>query len=224
MFRCNAGHPLTMALLFFTARTGYSMTFAKRGLLAATVFLSAGAMAQGDGFVGVSWGEGSSNFHRSTTLKNYAPEARFDKIIDHSDTWSVRGGSWLGEGRLYATYDNVSDKYKHDWKVRQENLILSYDAFLPLGETTRLFGGGTAGITKIALESSGLRRDTGYGYAAGLQAGILQDLPANLQLEGGFRYTIHNAKVKAREHGVGKVGSAELKSTRLAYIGLNYRF
>lgn len=200
------------------------MTFVKRGLVAAAVLFSAGAMAQANSFVGVSWGETSSNFDRSSALKTQAPDARFKKVIRNSGTWSVRGGTELGQGRLYATYDNVSDTYRHAWKLRQENLVASYDAYLPLGDSTRLFGGGSAGITKVSLESSGIRRDTGYGYAAGLQAGILQDLPANLQLEGGFRYNIHNAKVDVKDRVSGKVGSAKLKSTKLAYIGLNYRF
>lgn len=202
------------------------MKYLKSSLIAATVMFSASTFAQvGTPFVGVSWGESSGKFDRSSALKTNEPGAKFDHVIRNSGTWSVRGGAELGDqGRIYLSYDNVSDSYHSQWKARQENLTASYDALLPIGPTTHLFGGGTLGLTKVSLESSGIRRDTGYGYAAGLQAGVLQDLGSNFQIEGGFRYMLHNAKVDIKDRASGKIGSAELDRSKLAYVGLNYRF
>lgn len=202
------------------------MKYLKSGFIAAAVMFSASTFAQvGAPFAGVSWGESSGNFNRSSALKANEPGARFDHIIRNSGTWSVRGGMELGDrGRMYLSYDNVSDSYHSQWKTRQENLTASYDARLPIGPTTHLFGGGTLGITKVSLESSGIRRDTDYGYAAGLQAGVLQDLGSNFQIEGGFRYMLHNAKVDVKDRTLGKIGSAELERSKLVYVGLNYRF
>ena len=89
------------------------------------------------------------------------------------------------EGRYYMTYENVSDDYGSSLKLRQQNLIGSYDMFVPLGDTTRLFGGASAGLTKLENESKGYSRDTDIGYLVGLQAGILQKLGDNTS--GGSR-------------------------------------
>ena len=68
------------------------------------------------------------------------------------------------EGRYYMTYENVFDDYGSSPKLRQQNLIGSYDMFVPLGDTTRLFGGASAGLTKLENESKGYSRDTDIGY------------------------------------------------------------
>jgi hypothetical protein len=50
-------------------------------------------------------------------------------------------------------------------KLRQENLLGSYDLFYPVGGSTKLFGGASAGLTKLTQDSPGYSRDSDIGYA-----------------------------------------------------------
>ncbi|MDX2352255.1 hypothetical protein [Stutzerimonas xanthomarina] len=185
---------------------------------------SLGAQAA-DNFAGLTWGKSTVNIDRSSTLKQNMPGAnRFDDTIKNSGTWGIRAGQMTDEARYYATYENVSDDYGSSLKLRQQNLIGSYDLFLPVGDTTRLFGGASAGLTKLENESSGYRRDRDIGYLVGLQAGVLQDVGHNTSIEAGYRYLRSNAGTEVAERGVGKVGSIDLHSTKQAYLGVNYKF
>jgi opacity protein-like surface antigen len=185
---------------------------------------SLGAQAA-DNFAGLTWGKSTVNIDRSSTLKQNMPGAnRFDDTIKNSGTWGIRAGQMTDEARYYATYENVSDDYGSSLKLRQQNLIGSYDLFLPVGDTTRLFGGASAGLTKLENESSGYRRDSDIGYLVGLQAGVLQDVGHNTSIEAGYRYLRSNAGTEVAERGVGKVGSIDLHSTKQAYLGVNYKF
>lgn len=178
-----------------------------------------------DNFAGLTWGKSTSNIDRSSTLKqNMAGPNRFDDVIKNSGTWGVRAGQMTDEARYYATYENVSDDYGNGLKLRQQNLIGSYDVFLPVGDSTRLFGGASAGLTKLENESSGYSRDSDIGYLVGLQAGVLQRVSDNASVEAGYRYLRSNAGTEVAERGVGKVGSIDLHSTRQAYLGVNYHF
>ncbi|MGE6995936.1 outer membrane protein [Pseudomonas sp. NPDC047961] len=178
-----------------------------------------------DNFAGLTWGKSTVNIDRSSTLKQNMPGAnRFDDTIKNSGTWGIRAGQMTDEARYYATYENVSDDYGSSLKLRQQNLFGSYDMFLPVGDTTRLFGGASAGLTKLENESSGYRRDSDIGYLVGLQAGVLQDVGKNTSVEAGYRYLRSNAGTEVAERGVGKVGSIDLHSSKQAYLGVNYKF
>lgn len=178
-----------------------------------------------ENFAGFTWGESTVNTDRSSSLKqNMDGKNRFDNVIKNSGTWGVRAGQMTDEGRYYMTYENVSDDYGSSLKLRQQNLIGSYDMFVPLGDTTRLFGGASAGLTKLENESKGYSRDTDIGYLVGLQAGILQKLGDNTSVEAGYRYLRSNAGTEVSERGVGKLGSIDVHSSKQAYLGLNYHF
>lgn len=178
-----------------------------------------------ENFAGFTWGESTVNTDRSSSLKqNMDGKNRFDDVIKNSGTWGVRAGQMTDEGRYYMTYENVSDDYGSSLKLRQQNLIGSYDMFVPLGDTTRLFGGASAGLTKLENESKGYSRDTDIGYLVGLQAGILQKLGDNTSVEAGYRYLRSNAGTEVSERGVGKLGSIAVHSSKQAYLGLNYHF
>lgn len=178
-----------------------------------------------DNFAGLTWGKSTVNMDRSSSLKQNMPGTnRFDDTIKNSGTWGIRAGQMTDEARYYATYENVSDDYGSSLKLRQQNLIGSYDMFLPVGDTTRLFGGASAGLTKLENESSGYSRDSDIGYLVGLQAGVLQDVGNNSSIEAGYRYLRSNADTEVSERGVGKVGSIDLHSTKQAYLGVNYKF
>lgn len=178
-----------------------------------------------DNFAGLTWGKSTVNIDRSSTLKQTMPgKNRFDDTIKNSGTWGVRAGQMTDEARYYATYENVSDDYGSSLKLRQQNLIGSYDMFLPIGDTTRLFGGASAGLTKLENESSGYSRDSDIGYLVGLQAGVLQQVGSNTSLEAGYRYLRSNAGTEVSERGVGKIGSIDVHSSKQAYLGVNYHF
>ena len=178
-----------------------------------------------ENFAGLTWGKSTVNMDRSSSLKQNMPGTnRFDDTIKNSGTWGIRAGQMTDEARYYATYENVSDDYGSSLKLRQQNLIGSYDMFLPVGDTTRLFGGASAGLTKLENESSGYSRDSDIGYLVGLQAGVLQDVGNNTSIAAGYRYLRSNAGTEVSERGVGKVGSIDLHSTKQAYLGVNYKF
>ncbi|WP_217477534.1 outer membrane beta-barrel protein [Stutzerimonas stutzeri] len=193
--------------------------------IATTLSVFAVSAQAADNFAGLTWGKSTINTDRSGSLKQNMPGAnRFDDTIKNSGTWGIRAGQMTDEARYYATYENVSDNYGSSLKLRQQNLIGSYDMFLPVGDTTRLFGGASAGLTKLENESSGYSRDSDIGYLVGLQAGVLQDLGNNASIEAGYRYLRSNAGTEVSERGVGKVGSIDLHSTKQAYLGVNYKF
>ena len=184
---------------------------------------SLSAQAQ-DNFVGLTWGETSNNIQRSNSLKA-VPETRgLDGTINNSSTWGVRGGQQTEAGRMYVTYENVSDTYSSRYKFRQHNLLGSYDAFLPVGETTNLYGGATAGVVKLVQDSPATHRSSDLGLAAGLQVGVLQQVGTNASIEAGYRYmrTTLNASLDARDGSVG--GHFDVKSSKQAFLGLNYHF
>lgn len=193
-------------------------------LASTLVIFSFGAHAA-ENFAGFTWGKSTVNTDRSSTLKqNMGGKNRFDDVIKNSGTWGVRAGQMTDEARYYMTYENVSDDYGSSLKLRQQNLIGSYDMFVPLGDTTRLFGGASAGLTKLENESKGYSRDSDIGYLVGLQAGILQKLGDNTSVEAGYRYLRSNAGTEVSERGVGKLGSIDVHSSKQAYLGLNYHF
>ncbi|MHB0765936.1 hypothetical protein ACYCFC_16370 [Stutzerimonas sp. NM35] len=178
-----------------------------------------------ENFAGFTWGKSTVNTDRSGSLKqNMAGKNRFDDVLKNSGTWGVRAGQMTDEARYYMTYENVSDDYGSSLKLRQQNLIGSYDMFVPLGDTTRLFGGASAGLTKLENESKGYSRDSDIGYLVGVQAGILQKLGDNTSVEAGYRYLRSNAGTEVSERGVGKLGSIDVHSSKQAYLGLNYHF
>jgi opacity protein-like surface antigen len=189
----------------------------------ASAILAASVTAQAESFVGLTWGETSNNMQKSSALKQELDE-NFNKVINNSSTWGIRAGQSDATARYYLTYENVSDSHYQGAKLRQENLLGSYDLFVPLGDSTRLFGGATLGLTKLTQDFSNVSRDSDIGYAAGLQAGILQDVGSHAALEAGYRYLRSNASVEVSPHGESKLGSLDLHSSSQVYLGANYRF
>lgn len=149
---------------------------ALKTLFIATALLGSAAGVQAaDNFVGLTWGETSNNIQKSKSLNRNLNSPNLDKVIDNTGTWGIRAGQQFEQGRYYATYENISDTSSGN-KLRQQNLLGSYDAFLPIGDNnTKLFGGATLGLVKLEQDGKGFKRDSDVGYAAGLQAGILQE-------------------------------------------------
>lgn len=177
-----------------------------------------------DNFVGLTWGETSNNIQKSKSLNRNLNSPNLDKVIDNTGTWGIRAGQQFEQGRYYATYENISDTSSGN-KLRQQNLLGSYDAFLPIGDNnTKLFGGATLGLVKLEQDGKGFKRDSDVGYAAGLQAGILQELSKNASIEGGYRYLRTNASTEMTPHGGNKLGSLDLHSSSQFYLGANYKF
>ena len=186
--------------------------------------LGATAAQANDNFVGLTWGQTDNNIQKSHALNQNLDNPKLDKVINGSGTWGVRAGQVDQDGRYYMTYENVSDSYQ-GYKHRQQNLLGSYDVFVPLGDNgTKLFGGATLGLVKLEQESSGFKRDSDIGYAAGLQAGILQDLNQNASIEAGYRYLRTNASTEMAPHDGSKVGSLDLHSSGQLYLGASYKF
>ncbi|MCO7517417.1 hypothetical protein NJF44_21065 [Pseudomonas guariconensis] len=181
------------------------------------------AQAADDTFASLTYGQTSDKVRKSGLLQRNAGHLNSDGIIGKDDTWGVRLGKVNDQGRYYLTYDNVSGEHS-GLKLRQENLLGSYDVFLPVGDTTQLFGGGSLGVTKLSQESSGYSRDTDMGYAVGLQAGVLQQVTDNASVELGYRYLRSNASTELVEHGGPKVGTLRLTSSAQTYLSANYRF
>ena len=190
-------------------------------------FIGASAMAQASEssstFGGVTYGSTSDKISKSNNLNRNLKNPNADGIIGKDGTWGVRLGQQNQDNRYYATYDNVSGSH-NGLKLRQENLLGSYDVFMPITASTKLFGGGTLGLTKLTQESRGSSRDTGRGYSAGLQAGVLQQVAQNASVELGYRYLRSNASTEVSPHNVSKAGSLKLNSSAQTYLAANYNF
>lgn len=180
------------------------------------------ALAQ-DSFIGLTWGETSNNLDRSSSLQGNPLARSLDSTINNDDTWGLRGGVQDDTGRLYLSYEYISDT-ANSYKLRQQNLLGSYDLFLPVADSTRLFGGVTAGLVKLEQDSPGFHRDSDLGLAGGLQAGILHQFDAPVSLEAGYRYLRTTADVSLNARNGGVAGSADLKSSEQLYLGINYYF
>lgn len=194
--------------------------------IALTTCLALGATAAkaDENFLGLTWGQTSNNIQKSRALNANLDDPSLDKVIDGTGTWGVRLGQQQADGRYYLGYENFSDSHS-GYKLRQQNLLASYDKFLPLGDNgTKLFGGVSAGLVKLEQESPGFSRDSDVGLAAGLQAGIVQELGSNTSIEGGYRYLRTNASTEMAQHGEGKAGSLDLHSSSQFYLGANYAF
>lgn len=188
----------------------------------ALAFASVPVFAQ-DTFVGLTWGETSNNMDRSGSLQRNPQSRSMDSTIDNDGTWGLRGGVQDDTGRMYVTYEYVSDSGR-GYKLRQQNLLGSYDLFLPITDNTRLFGGVSAGLVKLTQDSPGYSRDSDIGIAGGLQAGVLHQFEAPVSLEAGYRYLRTSADVDVNSNNGAVRGSADLKSSEQLYIGLNYHF
>jgi opacity protein-like surface antigen len=200
------------------------MTGFKKLLLAITVMgASTAAFASDDNFAGLTYGQTSDKVKKSHALSDNLDRPNANGVIDKDNTWGVRLGRQNSQGRYYATYDNVSGSH-NGIKMRQENLLGSYDLFYPGGGSTKLFGGVSAGLTKVSQESTGFSRDTNVGYTYGAQAGVLQQLSRNTSVELGYRYLRTNASTEVREHSGSKQGSLGMNSSSQAYVAANYAF
>ncbi|MGE7960111.1 hypothetical protein ACQKQA_26770 [Pseudomonas sp. NPDC089530] len=200
------------------------MTTFKKMMLAFTVLgASAVAQAADSNFASLTYGQTSDKVKKSSLLNSNLNHPNADGVIGKDNTWGVRLGQQNDQHRYYATYDNVSGSH-NGIKLRQENLLGSYDLFLPVTSSTKLFGGGTAGLTKLTQDSPGYSRDSDIGYAVGVQAGVLQQVSQNTSVELGYRYLRSNASTEMSEHGGGKQGSLSLTSSAQTYLSANYAF
>ncbi len=195
-------------------------------LFAALAVCAAGVttvQAADDNFANITYGQTSDKVKKSGLLQRNTDHLNADGIIGKDDTWGVRVGKINEERRYYMTYDNVSGDHSN-LKLRQENLLGSYDVLLPVGDTTKLFGGGTVGMTKLTQDSPGASRDSDYGYAIGLQAGVIQEITDKASVELGYRYLRSNAATEVSERSGPKTGTLRLNSSAQTYLSANYKF
>lgn len=175
-------------------------------------------------FGGIYAGETSSNYGRDSVARQNMPGADFDRVIDDSTSWGLRVGSDEDSVRYYLDYSFVSDRSRSAGEFREQMLSGSYDLVFSIAQGTRLFGGASVGVTHLKQDTSGFSNDKDWGVHAGLQAGILQTLNEQLELELGYRYAKHsNTRVDFKQEGV-KTGEAKLRSNETVYLGLNWHF
>lgn len=201
------------------------MTRLNKLLLAFTLLGSSIAANADDtsNFAGLTFGQTSDKIDKSHALNNNLGNPNVTGAIDGNNTYGLRLGQQNSQGRYYATYDNVSGSH-NGVKLRQENLLGSYDLFYPVGGSTKLFGGATAGLTKLTQDSPGFSRDSDIGYAIGGQVGVLQQVSQNTSIELGYRYLRSNASTEMKESGGSKQGSLDLTSSAQTYLSANYYF
>ncbi|MDR7054440.1 opacity protein-like surface antigen [Pseudomonas koreensis] len=201
------------------------MTRLNKLLLAFTLLGSSIAANADDtsNFAGLTFGQTSDKIDKSHALNSNLGHPNATGAIDGNNTYGMRLGQQNSQGRYYATYDNVSGSH-NGVKLRQENLLGSYDLFYPVGGSTKLFGGATAGLTKLTQDSPGFSRDSDMGYAIGGQVGVLQQVSQNTSVELGYRYLRSNASTEMKESGGSKQGSLDLTSSAQTYLSANYYF
>lgn len=201
------------------------MTRLNKLLLAFTLLGSSIAANADDtsNFAGLTFGQTSDKIDKSHALNNNLGNPNVTGAIDGNNTYGMRLGQQNSQGRYYATYDNVSGSH-NGVKLRQENLLGSYDLFYPVGGSTKLFGGATAGLTKLTQDSPGFSRDSDIGYAIGGQVGVLQQVSQNTSVELGYRYLRSNSSTEMKDSGGSKQGSLDLTSSAQTYLSANYYF
>ena len=189
------------------------------------LLLGAATVAHADqDFAGLTWGQTSNNMQKSSALNANLNNPSFDSVVNNENTWGVRAGRQNDSARYYATYEYLSGS-NNGYKLRQQNLLASYDLLYPLNQSgTQVFGGGSLGLVKLEQNSSGTSRYSNISYAAGLQAGLLQDISQRVSVEGGYRYLRTNATVDVAPHGQGSLGKADLHSSGQWYLSANYGF
>ncbi|MGI4836048.1 MAG: hypothetical protein ACRYF9_00350 [Janthinobacterium lividum] len=196
--------------------------FSKLLIAAGILGISSLAQASDSNFVGLSYGKTSDNISKSSALNSNLGRPDADAVIAREGTWGIRAGQQNDAGRYYATYDYTSGS--HDGiKLRQQNLLGSYDVFMPVAQQTKLFGGVSGGITRLTQKSAGFSRNSDTGYAVGFQGGVLQQVAQNTQVEAGYRYLRSNAGTEMSING-SKQGSLSLKSAGQLYVSANYGF
>jgi len=173
-------------------------------------------------FAGLTYGKSYDNFDNSHALNRNLNSPDTDGAIDGSNTWGLRLGQQNDAGRYYATLDQASGS-SDGLRLKQQDLTGSYDAFYPLGDSTKLFGGGTLGVARVTQDGSSFGHDSDLGYVAGVQAGILQQVNDRTSLEAGYRYLRSNAKPDIDQDG-SKLGSSQLDSSKEIYLGMNVYF
>jgi len=199
------------------------MTHFKKLILAMTVLgASAVVHAADDNFASLTLGQTSDKVKKSSLLNSNLDHPNANGVIGKDTTWGLRLGQQNNDRRYYATYDNVSGSH-NGIKLRQENLLGSYDLFLPVTSSTKLFGGASAGLTKLTQDSPGYSRDSDIGYALGVQGGVLQQFSNNASVELGYRYLRSNASTEMSAQG-SKQGSLSLDSSAQTYLSANYAF
>ncbi|WP_462383642.1 hypothetical protein [Pseudomonas sp. Marseille-QA0892] len=195
-------------------------------LLASAVtlgFAAFGAQAA-DNFAGVTLGKANDNIRSSSALKQNLDSPNLDGVIHHDTSYGIRAGQTVDNGRYYGTYEYLSGS-NNGYKLRQQNLYGSYDVVYPVNNYgTKVFGGGSLGLTKLESNRSGISRDSDIGYLIGAQVGVLQQVAENAEVEAGYRYTRSNASTEMSQHGGEKLGSLDLHSTEQLYLGVNYKF
>ncbi|QBF28056.1 hypothetical protein EXN22_21070 [Pseudomonas tructae] len=180
------------------------------------------AQASDSTFVGLAYGKTGINIEKSSQLKSNLHNAQASSVNDGGGTWGLRIGQQNEVARYYATYEQTSGR-RDGLKLSQQNLLGSYDAFLPVTPSTQLFGGVTMGVTKFTQRSPGYSRDSDTGYAIGAQVGVLQHVSTNMSMELGYRYLRSNASPEVVEYGT-KLGSIQLNGSAQGYLAVNYAF
>lgn len=175
-------------------------------------------------FAGVTLGQSTNNIHKSRALNAQQGNPNLDRVIRHNSTWGARVGQRTGQMRYYLGYDQVSSEYRA-YKLQQQNLLASADALIPVGTyETALFAGVSGGLVRLSQDSRGFRSHSDNGWAAGVQAGVLQNIGEKVSLEVGYRYLRTTADARLQPRGDASVGRISLRSSSQAYLGANYRF
>lgn len=175
-------------------------------------------------FAGATLGQSSNNMHKSRALDAQLGNPDLDGVIHRNSTWGARIGQRAGQMRYYLGYDRVSSE-RRAYKLRQQTLLASADALIPVGmQETALFAGVTGGIVRLSQESSGFHSHSDNGWAAGVQAGVLQNVGDKVSLEVGYRYLRTTVDTRLQPRGDVRAGRISLRSSGQAYLGANYRF
>lgn len=180
------------------------------------------AQADDSNFVGASYGKTWSDVEHNNTAKQNLANYEIENVFNKDNNWGVRAGRYIGNTRFYINYDQTSG-YSNGTKLRQQNIIGSADYIYPVAANTRLFAGASAGINRLSNGTSGYENDDSYGFTYGAQAGVIQSLDKNFEVEAGAKYFKNNNSVDYR-NSEGKEGTAKLTANKEIYVAVNYKF
>ncbi|MCL2914616.1 porin family protein [Shewanella corallii] len=183
-----------------------------------------------DWFLGGSIGAQKNRFNENLSSPQPTPMATEDFDFRTSETdvfYDVKFGRFFGDSdqhRVYTTYSYNDGRVGDlgDARFNQQNILLSYDYLVPLGQTNiSWFIGASAGYSYSKVNASHLGSQHNFVY--GGQTGFEYKLNNAASVELGYKYLKQDYK-KSTVDDMQMNLTTELNKSEQFYLGLNYRF
>lgn len=182
-----------------------------------------------DWFMGGSIGAQKNRLSESLSSPQPTPMATEDFDFSTKETdifYDVKFGRYFGasdQHRVYTSYSyNDGKSGDLNTKFKQQNILLSYDYLVPLGQTNiSWFIGASAGYSYTKVNGPHLGSQHNFVY--GGQTGFEYKLNDAASVELGYKYLKQDYE-KSTVDDMQMNLTTELNKSEQFYLGVNYRF